>query len=347
MQNKFNEKDSSITFLLALFLPNVLAVFCVIILSMFLPQNQLENSLAYKIISTIISQVAFLITFFIITKTKKVSVKGIKHDKLNFKQVIILILISFCCLFLISPLINVYDSFIVSIGIKEQTLPISLDSPLNFIYLFFALGIVAPISEELIFRGIILQGLEKKGTKNAALISALMFMIMHLSLHQTIYQFLLGIIMALIVIYTNSIFASIFVHFINNSVVLFINYISPSLFDYRFLSTNYIILAFVLFFFALFILYYLLKWLKNIKKEKDKLKICAVDGKTENEKIIVNTTANKVLDNKSSLIDKSNFNNKTNGEYRKFEGRKINYLLLSLIISAVIWALNLILTIGV
>ncbi|MGN1208011.1 MAG: lysostaphin resistance A-like protein, partial [Christensenellales bacterium] len=319
--------------MLALFLPNILAIFCIMFLSFFYDASQMQNTVAYKIIATTISQISFLIAYFAITKTRKISFGEIRHKKLGFKQILILLLISFCCLFLISPIINVYDSFIVSLGIKEQTLPISLNSPLNFVYLIFTMGILAPISEELLFRGIILQGLENKGTKNAVLLSGLMFMIMHLSLHQTIYQFLLGVIMALIVIYTQSIFASIFVHFVNNSVVLFINYINPNMFDYKFLSASYIILAVTLFLFALLVLYYLLKFLKKIgakcKQNQGEQKVC----QTKKADQTVMQTRYRV----ESLSKQ---------EQQLVGFKKFNWLLTSLICGVLIWILNLIFSIG-
>jgi len=319
MQNKFNEKDSSIAFLLALFLPSVLAIFCVLIISFFVSPNSLQDSLAYKIISVLISQVAFLLIFVGITKARKISFKQVRHEKLNFKQILILLLISACCLFLISPIINVYDSLLVKLGVKQQTLPLSLDNPLNFVFLLFSMGVFAPITEELLFRGLIFQGLKSKGTTKAVLISSLMFMIMHLSLHQTIYQFLLGIIMALIVLYTESIFASIFVHFVNNSVVLIINYINPQLFEYKFLSSGYIILAVVLFMFAMFLIYYLLKGLKKMK-HKDK-------QRSEN------------------IINTNNLNDSLETVSTNQGVKKVNLVMISLLSGILLWIINLILQI--
>ncbi len=336
MQKKFNEKDSAISFMLALFLPSILAIFCIIILSMFINSSEIENSLAYKILATLISQVSFLIICFFVTKSKKISFKQINHNKLDFKQIMILLLISACCLFLISPIINVYDSLIVKLGVKEQTLPLSLDNPLNFVYLLLSMGIFAPISEELLFRGIILQGLEDKGKTKAVLISSLMFMIMHLSLHQTIYQFVLGIIMALIVIYTQSIFASIFVHFVNNSVVLVINYINPHLFDYKYLETNYIILAVVLFLFALFVLFYLLRWLKHHRVKNNR------SLQTSNEIKGQNINKSQNLQNNSEVLGNNSFDKSTQLE-KNVGVKKINWLLISLVVGAILWLLNLIL----
>lgn len=269
-KNEFSIKDSSLAFILAIVLPNILALIIFMIVGNFIDLKILETTTFYKIFTTILSPISFILVFLFISLKSKVNIKAVKTEKMNFVSVLTIIVISFACLFLISPIINVYDSFLTSIGVKEQTLPISLDSPLKLIYLIFSLGILAPISEEFVFRGIIFNGLKQKGLKNAVLISSLLFMLMHLSLHQTIYQFLLGIVLAMIYYYTQNIFASILVHFINNTFVLLINYFSPSFFDYRFLTVNYVILALVLFVVGVIIIYNLLRVLKHKNDNKYK-----------------------------------------------------------------------------
>lgn len=265
MQNKYETKDSSLAFILAIVLPNVLAFFILIVAGIISGDiTKIESTIFYKIMATTLSQVAFLGVYFFIIKRKKMQVfKSLDKRKLNFKQIVILILISLVCLFLISPIINVFDAWLVSIGVSSSALPISLDKPLNLIYMILTLGLLAPIAEELLFRGVIFSGLKEKGNKTAVLISSLMFMLVHLNLHQTIYQFILGIILAVVVLYTGNIFASILIHFINNTTVLLINYINPYFFDYNFLSSNYIILAVVLLFLAGLTIVNLLKMLKN------------------------------------------------------------------------------------
>lgn len=268
MQNKFEVKDSSVSFMLAMVLPNVLAFFILLIAGIVTGDIvNVESTLFYKIMATVLSQTAFIFVYFFILKRKKMPfLKSFEKSKLSFKQIIIIILIGLVSLFLISPIINVFDEFLVYIGIPSSNLPININKPINFIYLVLTLGILAPISEELLFRGIIFNGLKQKGIKTAVLISSLMFMLVHLNLHQTIYQFILGVILALAVLYTNNIFSSVLIHFINNTLVLLINYINPYFFSYKFLSFNYIILALVLLFVAVVTLLLLFKKLKNLRK---------------------------------------------------------------------------------
>lgn len=296
MQNKFNVKDSSLSFILAIAIPNVLAFFLLFIAGSFTDIKTIENTTFYKIMATLLSQVSFALVYFYIIKKNKISfTKSVKVSKVNFKQVFITLLIALVCLFLISPIINVFDSFLINIGVSEQTLPIDLTKIENLLYLIFALGILAPVTEEFLFRGIILSGLENKGEKTAVLISSLMFCIMHLSLHQTLYQFILGVILALVMLCTKNIFMPILVHFVNNTFVLLINYISPSFFDYNFLSLNYIILAVTLFILGLITICILVRMLK---KHKPQEKIQS-ENKMENINVI----------NENNINDKNNLLN--------------------------------------
>lgn len=79
--------------------------------------------------------------------------------------------------------------------------------------------VVAPIYEEIIFRGIILQGMAKRINPAAAVIfSSLFFAIMHLNVVQGVNTFILGSILGFVFLKTRSLYASIFGHFINNTL---------------------------------------------------------------------------------------------------------------------------------
>ncbi|MCY6372744.1 CPBP family intramembrane glutamic endopeptidase [Clostridium ganghwense] len=91
------------------------------------------------------------------------------------------------------------------------------------IVLILTVAVLAPIFEEVIFRGIILNGMAKRlNTKIAIIISAFLFALVHMNLVQGINAFLLGILLGFIYLKTRSIYLSIFAHFINNSVGIMI-----------------------------------------------------------------------------------------------------------------------------
>lgn len=93
------------------------------------------------------------------------------------------------------------------------------------IILIFSVSVVAPIFEEIIFRGIILNGMFRKLNSKviAIIISSLLFALMHMNLVQGINAFLLGILLGYIYLKTKSIHLSIFAHFINNTIGIMIS----------------------------------------------------------------------------------------------------------------------------
>ncbi len=79
--------------------------------------------------------------------------------------------------------------------------------------------IIAPVLEEILFRGILLKGMLKKYKLmpiKAIIYSALIFAVAHLNLPQGINAFATGVVIGLIYYYTRSIKVVIFAHFINN-----------------------------------------------------------------------------------------------------------------------------------
>ena len=80
--------------------------------------------------------------------------------------------------------------------------------------------IIAPVCEEILMRGTILDGLKESGERKAVLLTGLLFMLMHESPMQTVHQFILGVVLAYIVIVTRSFVLAIFGHALNNVITL-------------------------------------------------------------------------------------------------------------------------------
>jgi len=81
--------------------------------------------------------------------------------------------------------------------------------------------ILAPVVEELIFRGIIMHGLMRNYSKfTAVFVSALMFALFHLNPWQFPATFILGLLLGILMVRTNNIFLCILGHAINNGLVL-------------------------------------------------------------------------------------------------------------------------------
>ncbi|MHC1749955.1 MAG: lysostaphin resistance A-like protein [Cellulosilyticaceae bacterium] len=84
---------------------------------------------------------------------------------------------------------------------------------------FVDIVIIAPICEEILYRGIFLEGLLRRyTTKKAILVSALVFGIIHFNLTQSVNAFIIGIILGIIYYQTKSLLLCMLVHFINNLI---------------------------------------------------------------------------------------------------------------------------------
>ncbi len=85
---------------------------------------------------------------------------------------------------------------------------------------FVSICVIAPVFEEVIYRGIILEQLSKKYSPAKAIVtSAVIFGLIHFNLHQSVNAFFIGLIIGFIYIKTNSLLLCIFWHFINNFLV--------------------------------------------------------------------------------------------------------------------------------
>ena len=96
-----------------------------------------------------------------------------------------------------------------------------LDSENNWWGSFVNVAIIAPVVEELIFRGIILQGLRRNYSAFVSVfMSALLFALFHLNPWQFPATFILGLLLGWIMIKNNNILLAIIGHSINNLMVL-------------------------------------------------------------------------------------------------------------------------------
>ena len=167
--------------------------------------------------------------FFIYNKARKIdgfSACGIKQ-KSNYFNIAICAVLGIGAVYLFSPFITLLTSLMANAGLTIQT---DIDLPLdNFGYYMlslFLIGVLPAITEELIYRGIIFNGLKKWGKWPAILLSALAFSLMHGNFAQLPYTFILGIILGFIVWQTGALWLSMITHFFNNATVITSMYIN-------------------------------------------------------------------------------------------------------------------------
>ncbi len=152
------------------------------------------------------------------TMAKNVDVKGFfRIHRLSGKNVLLVLGLSFCGQF-IGQLLNAVVLFILvkcNIPLQENPLPVP-QNVRDFMTAVLVLALMPAVFEELLMRGVVIRGYEKRGTKTAAVLSAFLFGIMHLDVKNLLATIFMGLLLAYVVIKTGSILASILMHFTNN-----------------------------------------------------------------------------------------------------------------------------------
>lgn len=96
-------------------------------------------------------------------------------------------------------------------------LDIPLDDPLALCSYIALVCIIAPITEEYMFRGVLMMSMSRYGVRFALIVTSVFFGLLHGNIAQTPMAVLLGLALGYIALKTGSIKYSILIHFLNNT----------------------------------------------------------------------------------------------------------------------------------
>lgn len=109
-------------------------------------------------------------------------------------------------------------------GIMNKML--ARQTPMDLLANLFVMALMPAIAEELFFRGALLRLLQEKFSIHASIwISAFIFSAYHMQFFGFFPRFLLGALLGYLMFWSNSIYLSMFAHFINNAVLVFFVYL--------------------------------------------------------------------------------------------------------------------------
>ena len=262
MENIVRIRDVIVVIILS-----VISSFCIggIIIGMFSSSpNQTDK--IYLYLSFLIGQTVIILPPIYYLNFKKKSI----YDSLRLKPVSfdtlvnsVLLSISVIILFdalerIINQIVSTPD-YIIDLGKIMQP-----ESTLGFIFLFLAVVIVAPIGEEMVFRGFLQKFLEEywRDVTRAVLISSLIFAMIHFNPYWTIQIYLLGIILGFLSWKTKSIIPSIILHSLNNGIAFILTIFNDSSLSFYFWG-NFVSPIFITL--AIYLLYYSINNINQIK----------------------------------------------------------------------------------
>ena len=90
----------------------------------------------------------------------------------------------------------------------------------GFVGVLFVVALLPAVFEEILFRGVLLQGLESFGKAGSVLLCGALFALYHQNPAQTVYQFCCGAAFALVALKSGSVLPTVLSHFLNNAAIL-------------------------------------------------------------------------------------------------------------------------------
>ncbi len=177
-----------------------------------------ETVYLYSLIGTAICGVVF---FYWYQREQQGVKTGFFSKIINVRNLLILALAAIGCQLFFSGVLSLIQPYFTSV-FQDYSEVIESITSINPILLIFMIGFVAPITEELIFRGVVLHLANRQvGFFGANLLQAVLFGIYHGNLIQGIYAAILGFILGAVCYKFKSLLAAIILHiFINLSSLL-------------------------------------------------------------------------------------------------------------------------------
>lgn len=184
---------------------------------------QYESLLSGLIIT---QYIIILLPPLIYIKIKKLSIKEtLKLNKISAKHGLLVALITI----LTYPVAVFGNTLLMTImsllgNLNIPSLPTATSSN-EYLVLMFIISISAGICEEVFFRGFVLSGYQRMGKKSAIILPAILFGFFHFNLYNLMGPIVLGLAFGYLVIETNSIFAGMIGHIVNNGFAVTLGFL--------------------------------------------------------------------------------------------------------------------------
>lgn len=179
------------------------------------------SSVAFSLLAQCFSMGLVPLALYFLLLSQKPRLKTLKSDfKLNkvcSRNYFEILVITFAAIYVTTCISSVWQAGLRMMGFRSGGSQTDGGGSIGFVFSqIFVVAVLPAIFEELTNRGLL--GAAEKDEKTYIWCSALLFALMHQNITQTGYTFVAGLVMAALCFYTNSIWASVFFHFVNNLV---------------------------------------------------------------------------------------------------------------------------------
>ncbi len=215
-------KGAGLSFSLSALLPALLLIVFLALFGLFgLLQEGYTQKDWYIYLSYLMPQLSALLITYFYFRYSKISVKtAVYNQKCHWKYLLIAVVLQFGLLSL-SELNGLFIGLLEKGGYDPSPVVLPSMDGFGFVGVFIVVAVFAPILEEILFRGVILDGLQAGFSAIfAALICGAVFSLYHQNPVQTVYQFCCGVAYALLAVRAKSVLPTMLAHFLNNAYIL-------------------------------------------------------------------------------------------------------------------------------
>lgn len=215
--------------------------------------SQTEFETITSIFSMIATCFVTILTLVIYKKKLHVTIPHSLCKEWNFLSILRYTIIGMGLSGAAGILIQLINQILIKFGWIMTTPDFSMKPNITYnLIIVLSSCILAPIMEELLFRGLILQTLKRYGNVFAILVTSLLFALLHGNIPQSVPVFALSVIICYVVLKSGSILPGIAIHFLNNAfAIMEVSFLS----DNGQISTVFIVLEALFLLYALYVLF--------------------------------------------------------------------------------------------
>lgn len=149
---------------------------------------------------------------------------GFRFNGLKFVNVLLVVLLSAPLYVFLSSVNNLSFYFLQHVGeIPTSEIPMPQNAG-EYVLSLFIVAFLPAVCEEYFLRGILLNAYYRRGALSAIMASGIFFAVFHFDLTNILAPFFFGLIIGYIVLRTDSIYAGILAHFMNNAIAQTMQY---------------------------------------------------------------------------------------------------------------------------
>ena len=176
-------------------------------------------------VSLLTGQVIIIIPSIIYMAVKKIpfkqTVRMKKTNPVNFVMALLVILFSYP----VVVVLNIFSMFFVDNAVAGTMT--DMMSEMNIFFVFFAVAVMPAFGEEILFRGVMYNTYSQFRPAMGLVISAAAFGMMHGNFNQMPYAAFLGVVFVLMLEASDSIWVTMFMHFLLNGSNVLMMYLTP------------------------------------------------------------------------------------------------------------------------